>query len=542
MVFRLVLGCGAVGRQLATEVTDRGDLLVLTDDESRVGALREEGVSAEVGDPANPDAIRARAGYVDSVIVGGPDAARNREIALAAREAYPDAFLLAYTGLDATSGDREALANVADRTIDPGAAVAEALLDRVGDPGYRLRRLNRVLNRIDGRLAVVMHDNPDPDAIASAVTLQTLAERTGLDADACYYGEINHQENRALVNLLEYDLRNLDPEADPRESYDGFALVDHSRPGVNDQLPAETPVDVVIDHHPPRGPVEASFVDLRSDVGATSTLLTGYLEGFTVEPSAPVATGLLFGIRVDTKDFSREVSIEDFRAAAALVPYVDTGALDRIESPSVSVETLECIGRAIRKRQVHGEVVVSCIGRTNDRDALAQAAETLLDLENISVTFAYGYTDEMVYASARARGADIDLGEVLRDAFGQIGSAGGHADMAGAQLPVGALAIRFEADESADHDPEDDLREAIDARFLEALDVTPDLAATTVYGRGNYLGNDSPLLDAEGDGRTSIGNDPSAESGAASDVPREPTERGHDADARTDGEGHDEET
>ncbi|WP_254822073.1 DHH family phosphoesterase [Haloglomus halophilum] len=535
MVFRLVLGCGSVGRDIVTSISGTGDLLVLTDEESRVNSLREEGVTAEVADPTNADAIRARAGHVDSIIVGSPQAARNREITTAAREAYPDAFLLAYTGLGATPGDREALAALADRTVDLGAAVAEALLQRVGDAGYRLRRLNRVLNAIDGRLAVVMHDNPDPDAIASAVALRMLAERAGIEADACYYGDINHQENRALVNLLAFDLVELDPAADPRETYGGFALVDHSRPGVNDQLPADTPVDIVIDHHPPRGPVEASFVDLRSDVGATSTLLTGYLEGFTVEPTAAVATGLLFGIRVDTMDFSREVSIEDFRAAATLVPHADADTLDRIESPSVSVETLECIGRAIRKREVHGEVVVSCIGRTGDRDALAQAADTLLDLEGVSVTFVYGYTDDMVYASARARGTDLDLGEALRDAFGQIGSAGGHADMAGAQLPVGALAVRFGEDEAegVDHDPEDDLREAIDARFLEAIDITPDLAATTVYGQGNYMGADSPRL-----GTGLAGDTREDRAGDGESPPDHGSDPDDDAGARMDGEGH----
>jgi len=505
MTFRLVLRGGSVGRKLAVGVdAGRDDLLVLDDDESRVASLRQGGVAAETADPTDPGAIRARAGHVDSIVVGGGEPARNRAIAEAAREAYPDAFLLAYTGLDPTAADRRALETVADRTVDPGVAVTDALLSRVGDEGYRLRRLNRVLANLDGRLAVVMHDNPDPDAIASAVALCTLARRAGVTADPCYYGDISHQENRALVNLLSYDLTNLDPEADPRETYDGFALVDHSRPGVNDQLPADTPVDVVVDHHPPRGPVEASFVDLRSDAGATSTLLTGYLEGFTVEPTAAVATGLLFGIRVDTKDFSREVSVEDFRAAATLVPHVDGDALSRIESPSVSVETLECIGRAIGKRAVHGQVVVSCIGRTGDRDALAQAADTLLDLEGITTTFVYGYTDEMVYGSARARGTDLDLGKVLRDAFGRIGSAGGHADMAGAQVPVGSLAVRFEGDEAegVDHDPEDDLREAIDGRFLEALDIYPDRAAGVAYGR-EYLGSTTASFGGEPHGSES---------------------------------------
>jgi nanoRNase/pAp phosphatase (c-di-AMP/oligoRNAs hydrolase) len=521
MVSRLVLGCGPIARQLVTELADgRGDLLVLDSDESRVQSLRDEGIAAEVADPTDTAAVRGRAGDVDTVVVGGESASRNLAVARVARSAYPAAFLLAYTGLDPRAADRESLAEAADRTMDPGGAVAGALLDRVGDEGFRIRRLNRVLNRIDGRLAVVAHDNPDPDAIASAVALRQLAVRAGLDADACYYGDISHQENRALVNLLEFDLVALDPEADPRETYDGFALVDHSRPGVNDQLPPDTPVDIVIDHHPPRGPVEASFVDLRSDVGATSTLLTNYLQQLSVEPSGPVATGLLFGIRVDTRDFSREVSVADFRAAAHLVPHVDAGALERIESPSVGIETLECIGRAIRKREVHDGVVVSCIGRTSDRDALAQAADTLLNLADIDTSFVYGHTDEMVYASARTRGTDIDLGEALRDAFGQIGSAGGHADMAGAQLPIGALAVRFDDDEAegVDHDPEADLREAIDGRFLEALDVRPDRAASAVYGGGNYVGSATAIPPVEPGDPAGTGGDEDGDEGA--DEPR----------------------
>ncbi len=39
----------------------------------------------------------------------------------------------------------------------------------------------------------------------------------------CYYGEISHQENRAFVNLLEFDLRNLDADSpDELEAFDAF--------------------------------------------------------------------------------------------------------------------------------------------------------------------------------------------------------------------------------------------------------------------------------------------------------------------------------
>jgi len=341
-----------------------------------------------------------------------------------------------------------------------------------------------VLRDIDGHLAVVMHDNPDPDAIASAVALGDLAERAGCTVSLCYHGDISHQENRAFVNLLEFDLVNLDTEPDDAlEAYDGFALVDHSRPGVNDQLPEDLPIDIVIDHHPPRLPVEARYVDLRSGVGATSTLLVDYFQRLDIEIPEPIATGLLFGIRVDTREFRREVSVDDFQAAAALVSRADMEALQRIEDPSVSGETLAIIGRAIANREEEGSVLLSCVGQVADRDALAQAADQLLDLEGIHATMVYGVRDGTIYASARARGAGIDLGEAVRDAFGQIGSAGGHADMAGAQITLGVLDSVDDREESL----HSIVSSVVNDRFLDAVQSRSHRLLGRMYGSSEYV-------------------------------------------------------
>jgi nanoRNase/pAp phosphatase (c-di-AMP/oligoRNAs hydrolase) len=488
MLSRLVLGCGSLGRRLALSLRDRaGPLLVLTPDTHRVETLRDENVPAKRADVTSVDAVRALVPTADSIVVGGDDAAENLAAARAAREVFPEAFLLVGTGMNPTPDQRAAMGEVADSLVDASTEMASAITERVGDAGLRSRRLRRVIRGIDGTLAVVAHDNPDPDAIASAMALSRIAQSAGTDAELIYYGDISHQQNRALVNLLEFELTKLDPDAD-LSRFDGFALVDHSRPGVNDQLPPETPIDIVVDHHPPRAPVEARFVDLRSHVGATSTLLTGYLRQLNIEPSSELATGLLFGIQTDTREFSREVTPEDFEAAAYLLPYADTATLERIEDPSISRETYEIIADAIRARQVSDDVLTTFVGEMGDRDALAQASDRLLTLEDINTTLVYGYHDGIVYASARARGTDRDLGEVLREAYGQIGSAGGHADMAGAQIPVGALAAETEGDER-----EEAIHDVMTDRFFEALGIEPDRAAAAVYGGDDFLGTDDVL-------------------------------------------------
>ncbi len=471
MLSRLVVGGGAVReRVLAATADTPGEVQVLfaPDEEPDLDA---DAVTVVAGDPTDPAAYPD----ADVVLVGDLPAERTRAVATAARTALPAATLVVALGTDATDADRRAVAELADRVVDGAAAVVEGVLDAVVGPGGgRARRLRQTLRGIDGHLAVVMHDNPDPDAIASAVALVRVAERVGLDATPCYYGRVSHQENRALVNLLDLDLRRLSPE-DDLAAFDGFALVDHSRPGVNDQLPEDLPIDVVIDHHPPRAPVEATFVDLRSEVGATSTLLTGYLARFGVAAYGGdrVATALLYGIRVDTAGFTREVTAADFEAAAALSAHVDEGLLDQIESPSVTGETLDILARAVRERDIRGTALATCVGSIGDRDALAQAADRLLDLEGVATTLVFGYDDTeepTVYVSARSRGTRLDLGETLRLAFDGLGSAGGHADMAGAQIPVSAVGHDVLAD---DTDRETVVREVITETFFDALEDRP---------------------------------------------------------------------
>jgi nanoRNase/pAp phosphatase (c-di-AMP/oligoRNAs hydrolase) len=474
MLDRLVLGSGPIGRSLVESLRDRpGSLVVRTADESRARTLVEEGIAAEAADPTDEATIRAVT-PVDTIIVADSDPDTNVAAARAARRVAPDALLVAYAGVD-ENGQAERLRQLADRVIDPTRAVADQVVARAGNGGHQKRQLSRVLRDID-RLAVVTHDNPDPDAIASAVALGRIAESRDCEVEICYYGDITHQENRAFVNLLDFGLRNLDIE-DSLEEFDGFALVDHSRPGVNDHLPEGLPIDIVVDHHPPRAPVEARFVDLQSNVGATSTLLVEYLEFFGIELTEDVATGLLFGIRIDTNEFTREAAEADFNAAATLLPAADLGMLERIESPSISPETFEIIARAIRNRQQEGSVLLSCVGKTSDRDALAQAANRLLTMEGVSTTVVYGIRDGTIFVSARSQGTDIDLGEVLRDAFDRIGSAGGHADMAGAQITLGVLEAVEEREESLREIVED----VITDRFLEALDNRADQTVAGIY-------------------------------------------------------------
>lgn len=469
MMRRLILGDGSVGRTLADHVIGQpGDLFVVTDDRGWVTTLGDSSIPAVEGDPTDP---RQYPSAIDIVVVAASDAERNEQIAAIAREVFPEATLITAIGLDATDAQRDRLAALSDQLINPVADVASRLLDATGNSREgRIGHLLSALRSLSKPLAVVAHDNPDPDAIASALALAKISESVGVPAEACYFGEITHQENKALVNLLSLPLRHLTTETFSADDYGAIALVDHSRPGVNDSLPLETAVRFVVDHHPPRAPLDetSSYLDIRPGVGSTSTIMVEYFQRLGMIPDEPLATALLYGIQTDTKQFTREVSEADFVAAAFLSRYADERALARIESPSVSSSVLGTLATAIRERDVRGTALATCVGRLTDRDALAQAADELLNMDGITTVLVFGYTEGVIYVSGRTRGSTIDLGETLREALGQIGSAGGHANMAGAQLSMGIL-------ESAEQEAElsDIVHELVAERFFEALETAP---------------------------------------------------------------------
>jgi nanoRNase/pAp phosphatase (c-di-AMP/oligoRNAs hydrolase) len=285
-------------------------------------------------------------------------------------------------------------------------------------------------------LAVVGHDNPDPDCIASAMALEHVAGVADVEeVDILHGGTVTHQENRAFVNLLDVDLREF--PGDGLGEYDRLAFVDHSVAGRNNGVPSGTRIDVVVDHHPVEEAVDARFVDRREELGATATILVDYLRDLEAEIDDSLATALAFALRRETLEFLRGTTAEELAAAAFLQPTVDARLLRRLASPPVSPSTVDVVGNAIMNRTVRGSCLVTGAGRTNERDALPQAADYLSTLEGISTVVVFGVVRDDVHLSARSTDPRVNVGEMLSDAFGDVGDAGGHANMAGGRLPLG---------------------------------------------------------------------------------------------------------
>jgi nanoRNase/pAp phosphatase (c-di-AMP/oligoRNAs hydrolase) len=427
-----ILGCGSVGHAVAEELEAEGkDVLILDMDEGRVEALRDQDMDARAADIRDADVADTIADR-DVVLILSSDEAANEEAVENIREQGGEQFIVARAS-DPVSAD-DLSESGADVVINPSAVIADSALRALetGELEYKASQLAEVLEDTEGRLAILTSPGPDPDSIASAVALQAIATAYDVEAEIVYEGEIGLQENRAFVNLLGIDLQaRSDVDLD---EFDTVALVDHSQ--ATDPLEDLT-VGIYIDHADPEVEYEAAFSDVRPSIAATSTILTKYIQEFDISLSEQVATALLYGIRAETLDFKRDTTPADLTAAAYLYPFVNHDTLEQVESPSMSAETLDVLAEAIRKREVKGSHLVSNAGFVRDRDALAQAAQHLLNLEGITTTAVFAITEDTIYLAARSKDIRMNIGAVLEDAFGEIGEARGHSTDATVEIPLG---------------------------------------------------------------------------------------------------------
>jgi len=343
-----------------------------------------------------------------------------------------------------------------DRPVVIAGAVVTALVAVVVlYVGYRLLRWlrrpqsARFVEAIEGlaTIDVLMHPNPDPDAMSSAMGVAVIARSVGVEPTLWYPGEIRHQENRAFETVLNLDLRHV--EGVEQLDGDAVVLVDHNEPrGFPDAENVE-PV-AVVDHHPGEGN-GTEHTDVRPKYGACASVVAEYLDQlgatvlapgeeappgeFTVE--SDLATGLVYGVQSDTDRLVSGVCEADFLACGFLFPGVDEETLDRIANPQVDAETLEVKSRAISDREVDAPYAVSDVGDVGNVDAIPQSADELVRLEGVTAVVVYGEVDGTIHLSGRSRDDRVHMGNVLSAAVEGIpmAGAGGHARMGGGQVP-----------------------------------------------------------------------------------------------------------
>lgn len=316
-------------------------------------------------------------------------------------------------------------------------------------------------------ILILLHDDPDPDAIASGEGLRFLLQKQlEIEGHIAYRGVIGRAENRALVDFLQPQCEELPDDWTPdRRTGRAVALIDTQPGSGNSPVPADDDVQIVIDHHSDREDEAGCSRDVRPWIGASSTIVTQYLQAAALKPSMRVATALFYGIKTDTRALSRDTSAADVAAYFYLLEFVDVDALVEIENAQVPAAYFKSLSRAMQTACVYDGVVISYLGESDYPDLAAEVADLLLRLENVRWVVCMGAYEDELYISVRARSEEADAEGLARHIIGEKGTAGGRNTLAGGQVPLDGA------------EPEQ-LAGDIRARVLSYLDMPQDLEAS----------------------------------------------------------------
>ncbi len=432
----------AVARTLHHALIPTFEFTCLVDRQPLAKRLQDAGLRCLAADPRRADSyVKADVTSQTCVIIEDPGKRGLRRVLQAVQDAGATLiYVLGTPNLLHRSWNDELRLEFPDVTgLEFAELLSEPLLTQLSRSTTRakVQQYQRYFADAD-RVLILLHNDPDPDAMASGLALRTVLRRTKTTAIIGALGGITRPENLRMAKLLDIQVERITPNA--FNHFDRVATVDVQPHYFGNALPK---VDLVIDHHPEQPGYTAIYKDIRADYGSTSTILTEHLRAVDMSISERTATAMLYAIKSDTLFFARHTNRLDLDAFTYLYPLADSAMIRKMEGAEITLERLEYVRRAMKYGALHNQVFTAFLGTSSREDFIVYLADFFLQLEDVKWTVVAGVVDDTLIVSVRNLGYTRNAGEFVRQSFADIGSAGGHRSMAKALLPLKNFREKF---------------------------------------------------------------------------------------------------
>jgi nanoRNase/pAp phosphatase (c-di-AMP/oligoRNAs hydrolase) len=313
---------------------------------------------------------------------------------------------------------------------------AETFSSQLESEPVRWTRSERLLECLNPfkRVVVVSHVNPDPDSLSSMLGIKALVEtrQPGKSVILTADGMIARSENRAMVELIPVPL--VPVESVDIDSETAVVMVD-TQPHTGRRHSESAMPQIVIDHHETGGVLNGVlFTDIRTHLGATSTMITGYLIEQKVVVTPQLATALLYGIESETTGYPREASSLDDGALIWLFPRADKDLLAQIRNPKLPQSHFATFQNALANAFLYDDLVFSWCGGVTQPDIIAEIADFFVRFDEVNWSLAAGLFEGQLKFSLRAGLLGHRAGETLSCVLQGMGAAGGHDRRAGGAI------------------------------------------------------------------------------------------------------------
>ena len=413
----------------------------LTESRPLARRLHDAGIHITVGDPRRIDTyLKADLSPSTCFIVQNTWRRGVRKVLAAIRDAGGTLIYVLHTGprnTKAAEALKDEFPDVTD--IELSELIRPTLVTELSRSMTRARvqQYQRYFADAD-RVLILLHNDPDPDALASGLALRNLLRRTKTTAIIGAIQGVTRPENLRMANMLDIHVEQIKPAS--FGDFERIATVDVQPHYFGGQL---NRADLVIDHHPEQPGYSAVFKDIRPHYGSTSTILTEHLRAVDVNISERTATAMLYAIKSDTLFFARHTNRVDLDAFTFLYPLSDAALIRKMEGAEITLERLDYVTRASQGGIMREQVFSAFIGEAPREDFIPYTADFFLQLEDVKWTIVAGVVGSSLIVSVRNLGYSRNAGEFVKRWFGDIGSAGGHRAMAKAVVPMDRFRQKF---------------------------------------------------------------------------------------------------
>jgi len=328
-------------------------------------------------------------------------------------------------------------------------------------------RAKKLLALLAGKhnVLVTTHQHPDPDALGSGVALcKLLAERLPARTNIFFSikGRVGGGVNDAFIRnshlkLLPWNDASLG-------SFDAIILLD-TQPQFNfSPLPAGVMPLAVIDHH--RGgrsrKPDCAFCDIRTDAGATASIIFSYFMELEVPIPPDLGATLLFAIESDLAGAAGTPGELDNMALSSLTLLADTHKLYQMRYVDLPQSYYIAYSRALKNAIFHDNALMSHLGSIDSLEKPAVMCDFLMRFDKVQWALVTACTDSKMILSLRTS-SPRSAADVIRRILRKIGEGGGHRTKGGGFInTVGCTPAEV-----------DDLRKLIWNRYLRVLGMKP---------------------------------------------------------------------
>lgn len=288
------------------------------------------------------------------------------------------------------------------------------------------------------KVVIVGHKFSDYDSVGSAMGIHFFAEANGVQAFVAV--DEKTTLSKALISLSTengfHGFISLSDALDKCDEDTVLFVADTHRLCLIDEprLYEQAGAKVIIDHHRRSDDFlnDANIFYHLPSPSSTCEMVTELIEYSTIQNKLPpvIATALLSGIVLDTKEYVLRTSGRTFEAAAFLKECkADTVAVKKLFS--VSSDMIALKNEILDRAEIYENCMIS-FTESNSKDIriiTSKSADEMLNIDGVKASFVLSYIDGgVVQISARSLGEE-NVQLIMENLGG-----GGHSTMAAAQI------------------------------------------------------------------------------------------------------------